>query len=227
MVPFGPTDESLLYELVVREGERPERPEGSEVGLTDAIWSLMERSWASNPYQRPSASDVRDETVQFVGSPSSDSVSEIPPSFDVEQTLSVPYSLNDKSTTIIPRRSLAAVSLGESLLLYIQNDLGVIQEFRCDGSPAEVVRGRFNRTEDGPLRWMSKFSQRTARNPSFKYSLTSGEILRSVPGSGIAAFGVRAIHKISTVIHVASFFSGHINEMEMSFVYIFKNRVTL
>lgn len=73
MVPFGPTDESLLYELVVREGERPERPEDSraaEVGLTDAMWSLMESSWASNPYQRPSASDVRDETVRFIGSPS-------------------------------------------------------------------------------------------------------------------------------------------------------------
>ncbi len=227
MVPFGPTDESLLYELVVREGERPERPEDSGVGLTDAIWSLMERSWASDPHQRPSASDVRDEMVRFIEGPSSDSVSEIPPSPDVEQTLSVPYSLND-TTTITPRQSLADVSLGESLLLYIQNDLGVIHEFRCDRSPAEVVRGRFNRTEDGPLRWMSKFSQRTARNPSFKYSLTSSKMLRSVPGSSIAAFGVRAIHKISTVTHVVSPFSGQINELETwSFVYIFKNQVTL
>jgi hypothetical protein len=63
LVPFGATDESLLYELVVREEERPERPDESsaaEVGLTDEIWSLIERSWAPDAKHRPSASDIAD-----------------------------------------------------------------------------------------------------------------------------------------------------------------------
>ena len=60
LVPFGATDESLLYELVVREEERPERPDDAEVGLTDEIWSLIERSWASNAKLRPSASNIAD-----------------------------------------------------------------------------------------------------------------------------------------------------------------------
>jgi len=74
--------------------------------------------------------------------------------------------MNDKSTTAPSRQSLAAVSIGESLLLYLQNDIGVIHEFCCDGSPAEVFRGRFHKTEDGPLRWAF-----------FKYSITPGEAL--------------------------------------------------
>ena len=63
LVPFGATDESLLYELVVREEERPERPDDStaaEVGLTEEIWSLIERSWSSNAKLRPGASDIAD-----------------------------------------------------------------------------------------------------------------------------------------------------------------------
>ncbi|KAI0252260.1 kinase-like domain-containing protein [Lactifluus subvellereus] len=59
LVPFGATDESLLYDLVVREEERPERPDHStaaEVGLTEEIWLLIERSYhqnAQNPSSNP------------------------------------------------------------------------------------------------------------------------------------------------------------------------------
>jgi hypothetical protein len=74
LVPFGATDEGLLYELVVREEERPERPYDStaaEVGLTEEIWSLIERSWASDAKLRPSASDIAD-TIKDAQNSSSD-----------------------------------------------------------------------------------------------------------------------------------------------------------
>ncbi|KAF8466538.1 kinase-like domain-containing protein [Russula ochroleuca] len=74
LVPFGATDEGLLYELVVREEERPERPYDStaaEVGLTEGIWSLIERSWASDAKLRPSASDIAD-TIKDAQNSSSD-----------------------------------------------------------------------------------------------------------------------------------------------------------
>jgi len=82
LVPFGATDESLLYELVVREEERPERPDqqtAAEVGLTEEMWLLIERSWASNAQLRPSAPDIA-EFTKTVQKPSSDPFSFSPPS---------------------------------------------------------------------------------------------------------------------------------------------------
>ena len=194
MVPFGPTDESLLYELVVREGEQPEHPEDptiTKAGLTDAMWLLIERSWAPDPDQRPSTSDIRDETLQFIGGLDTPSNLDVEPlsSPDEDQMLSLP--LNEHLTDLPKRMSLAAVSYGNILLIYVQNTTGDIQEFSCGAPPALAVRWSLAKTglDLRPLQWFSSRREKVAS--SLKYSLTPTKMRRSVSGSGMAAFGVR------------------------------------
>jgi hypothetical protein len=119
-VPFGTTDESLLYELVVREDERPERPDiytAAAVGLTDAIWSLIERSWASDAKSRPTASMIGDETLLLLQTTPSRSVLSAPPTFGTE---SMPF---------LRRKSFAVVHAGDFIRVFSQDDVGDIREY--------------------------------------------------------------------------------------------------
>lgn len=51
--PFAPFEGPALL-LKVLDGERPERPDGSQgVGFTDNIWWLLERCWSFHPDDRP------------------------------------------------------------------------------------------------------------------------------------------------------------------------------
>jgi hypothetical protein len=67
LVPFNDTDESLLYDLVVRENIRPDRPEGDV--FSNPMWSLLVDSWVANHHKRPNASDLRDRTAILLKKP--------------------------------------------------------------------------------------------------------------------------------------------------------------
>ena len=41
----------------VRSGHRPERPESATI-LDDKTWAFIERCWAQDPSERPSAADA-------------------------------------------------------------------------------------------------------------------------------------------------------------------------
>lgn len=52
----------LIHELL--HGARPQRPQGEvyvERGLDDAMWKLLERSWAQEPEHRPTMGEVVEE----------------------------------------------------------------------------------------------------------------------------------------------------------------------
>ncbi|KAG8732397.1 hypothetical protein FRC12_019287, partial [Ceratobasidium sp. 428] len=55
--PFGYINGvEIIYHLVVRENQRPDRPEpelGVQRGLTDDIWFLITKAWEKDPQQRP------------------------------------------------------------------------------------------------------------------------------------------------------------------------------
>jgi hypothetical protein len=55
--PFGYINGvDIIYHLVVRENQRPDRPEpelGTQRGLTDDIWFLITKSWEKDPQLRP------------------------------------------------------------------------------------------------------------------------------------------------------------------------------
>ncbi|KAG9086482.1 hypothetical protein FRC06_003065 [Ceratobasidium sp. 370] len=55
--PFGYINGvDIIYHLVVRENQRPDRPEpelGVQRGLTDDIWFLITKAWEKDPQQRP------------------------------------------------------------------------------------------------------------------------------------------------------------------------------
>ncbi|KAF8598888.1 kinase-like protein, partial [Ceratobasidium sp. AG-I] len=55
--PFGYINGvDIIYHLVVRENQRPDRPEpelGVQRGLTDDIWFLITKSWEKDPQLRP------------------------------------------------------------------------------------------------------------------------------------------------------------------------------
>jgi hypothetical protein len=54
--PWGVLAEKLIFQLVVRENERPERPDpiiSERVGLTTPIWELIESAWHKEAVLRP------------------------------------------------------------------------------------------------------------------------------------------------------------------------------
>jgi hypothetical protein len=54
--PWGLLSENHIYQLVVRENERPDRPErdvGQKHGLTDKFWGIMEACWQKDASLRP------------------------------------------------------------------------------------------------------------------------------------------------------------------------------
>jgi len=59
--PWGLLSENHIYQLVVRENDRPDRP-GSNVmqrcGLTDTIWRIMEAAWEREATLRPAFSEI-------------------------------------------------------------------------------------------------------------------------------------------------------------------------
>ncbi|KAG7441524.1 uncharacterized protein BT62DRAFT_974685 [Guyanagaster necrorhizus] len=55
--PWGVLPEKHIYQLVVYEDSRPDRPDpalGARVGLTDHIWGIIEESWHKESRLRPS-----------------------------------------------------------------------------------------------------------------------------------------------------------------------------
>ncbi|KAG8881629.1 hypothetical protein FRB97_009318 [Tulasnella sp. 331] len=57
--PWGILSESQIYHLVVREGERPDRP-GSDAPyhLTDSEWSIIKASWNADADSRPTSAQI-------------------------------------------------------------------------------------------------------------------------------------------------------------------------
>ena len=50
-----------MFQLVVRKGERPDRPDAEteqKVGLTDSIWEIIEASWRKDPRLRPTFAQI-------------------------------------------------------------------------------------------------------------------------------------------------------------------------
>jgi len=59
--PWGLLAENHIYQLVVREGDRPDRPErdvGQKRGLTDKIWGIMEVCWHKDAGMRPTFTQI-------------------------------------------------------------------------------------------------------------------------------------------------------------------------
>jgi hypothetical protein len=59
--PWGVLSESHIYQLVVRENDRPDRPEPTieqKNGLTDTVWRIMEASWHKEATLRPTFSQI-------------------------------------------------------------------------------------------------------------------------------------------------------------------------
>jgi len=59
--PWGVLASNVIYQLVVRENERPDRPEGiteKTVGLTSKNWDIIEESWHKDPRQRPNFDQI-------------------------------------------------------------------------------------------------------------------------------------------------------------------------
>jgi hypothetical protein len=59
--PWGVLSESHIYQLVVRENDRPDRPEPTieqKNGLTDTVWRIMEASWHKEVTLRPTFSQI-------------------------------------------------------------------------------------------------------------------------------------------------------------------------
>ncbi|KAF7334676.1 Protein kinase domain-containing protein [Mycena venus] len=50
--PWGILSEKQIFRLVVRQDSRPDRPD-EDFGLTDQIWSIMEKCWLRDSRQRP------------------------------------------------------------------------------------------------------------------------------------------------------------------------------
>jgi hypothetical protein len=50
--PWGILTEKDIFHLVVQQESRPDRPD-EDFGLTDHIWSIMEKCWQQNSRQRP------------------------------------------------------------------------------------------------------------------------------------------------------------------------------
>jgi WD40 repeat protein len=60
-IPLGHIHHTDFIELVVRQGVRPERPDGEDAPqLSNPIWELAEQCWAKNPISRPTASAISD-----------------------------------------------------------------------------------------------------------------------------------------------------------------------
>jgi hypothetical protein len=54
--PWGVLSEKHIFQLVVREGERPERPDPAveaRSGLTNHIWEVIETAWQQESRLRP------------------------------------------------------------------------------------------------------------------------------------------------------------------------------
>jgi hypothetical protein len=59
--PWGLLAENHIYQLVVRENERPDRQERDierKFGITDKIWGIMEGSWQKDPALRPTFTQI-------------------------------------------------------------------------------------------------------------------------------------------------------------------------
>jgi len=59
--PWGVLSESHIYQLVVRENDRPDRPEPKieqKHGLTGSIWGIMEASWHKEATLRPTFTQI-------------------------------------------------------------------------------------------------------------------------------------------------------------------------
>lgn len=54
--PWGVLSDSLIYQLVVRENDRPDRPDRDferKRGLTDQIWDIIVAAWQKEANLRP------------------------------------------------------------------------------------------------------------------------------------------------------------------------------
>ena len=59
--PWGVLSENHIYQLVVRENDRPDRPDPNfmyERGLTDQIWEIMESAWQKEGGLRPTFTQI-------------------------------------------------------------------------------------------------------------------------------------------------------------------------
>ena len=77
--PWQSLPEEQLFQVVVIEGDRPDRPLGlseSARGLTGKIWIIIEQAWAQDPNARPTFSDI---VTKFMNLISQERLSSNPP----------------------------------------------------------------------------------------------------------------------------------------------------
>ena len=56
-VPFG-EEGNINITVGIPKNKRPDRPTGAQVGLTNEMWSIIERCWDNDPGRRPPIRDV-------------------------------------------------------------------------------------------------------------------------------------------------------------------------
>ncbi|KAG9050333.1 hypothetical protein FS837_006205 [Tulasnella sp. UAMH 9824] len=57
--PWGILTDTQIYQLMVREGERPDRPESTDpTAIADRDWQVLEIAWAVDPNARPTFAQV-------------------------------------------------------------------------------------------------------------------------------------------------------------------------
>ncbi|KAG6827892.1 hypothetical protein H0H92_010055 [Tricholoma furcatifolium] len=70
-VPFANIQRDTSIALRVKSGGRPTRPRSSSKswktwGLTEEVWSLMERSWQGQPAQRPTSAQIVEQLEMMI-----------------------------------------------------------------------------------------------------------------------------------------------------------------
>ena len=62
LTPYYPeTGPVKIYNLVVKNVRPPRLQQMAELGLCDDLWALVDRSWDSEPRNRPTITEFRDE----------------------------------------------------------------------------------------------------------------------------------------------------------------------
>ena len=66
LIPFHSyqRDPAVIQRIMV--GARPERPEATELGLTDDLWDMIRSAWAANANERPSVPTIIDFLSQVM-----------------------------------------------------------------------------------------------------------------------------------------------------------------
>jgi len=93
-LPFHGIQQSALVYVVVQEGKRPDKPQNaSSIGLSDLLWSFVQRCWDADMKLRPGAGEV----VAHLGAAAATWGELVPPSAQVENIASGTEEMSDSA----------------------------------------------------------------------------------------------------------------------------------